>query len=99
MFGGSLRDGRRLYNVFRVNAWNRDYLSYLRFSEGQRAGLVENHGVYLAQRFQIQATLHDGALMRSPADRSEYRERRAGGDTASAGDNDDRDGRADVVCD
>jgi len=99
VFGGALSDGRGLNYIFRIHAGNRDYLSYFRIAERQRSGLIENHGVHLAQRFEIQAALDDGALMGRAADCAEYRERRTGGDTASSGDDDDRDGGAGVVCD
>src|ERR1035438_5118706 len=99
MFGRPLRDGRGLNYISRVHAWNGNYFGYFRIAERQRSGLIENHGVHLAQRFEVQAALHYGALMGRAADSSEYRKRRTGGDAASSGDDNNRDSGANVVRD
>ncbi len=75
-----------------------DFL-HLGAAEGERTGLVEHHGIDLAQGLKVNASLDDGAKAGGTADATENSKWRAGGDTTSAGDDDHRDRGIDVASD
>ena len=70
-----------------------------RASRGERAGLVEDDGVDRRQVLQVHAALGEGAGARHAGHRGEDGQGSAGRDAAGPGDDDDRDGDAQVAGD
>ena len=68
-----------------------------RFTECERPRLVEDDRVDFAQRFEVDAALHDGAELRRPADAAENGERRARRHPTSSRDDDHGDRVPDVL--
>jgi hypothetical protein len=71
----------------------------LRNSEGQRPGLVQDDGVHVAERFEVDASLDDCALSGGATDGPEDGEGGPRRDAACASYDDDGDGRPRVVGD
>src|SRR5579862_789251 len=90
VFGAKFSGGGKIQDFGCIRSGCGHYRLYLRRPKGQRTGLVEHDSVDPAQLLEKEATLNDRTLTRSTADRAQYRKRRAGGDSASTCDDNDR---------
>ncbi len=79
MFGVTLGGGGQGKQLPVGQAVERNDIGQLRFAQGQRAGLVEQEGVGLGQRFQILTPLDHQASLSAGADRGQHGNRRGQG--------------------
>ena len=93
VFGTQFGRGSSIQNVVGAYSASGDDAVHFRTTEGQRARLVEDHGVDPTQSLQMHAALNDGTKPRRAADAAKNGEGCASGDAAGTGHDDDRDGR------